>query len=242
MAQFATSYESSKKPGKKVSFNDDGVSHQKGLIKQFGTNKLLPKYIELNRGGFMRLRVSPSILRIHSSKKKKGNEGFYAELLLYCHWRNENVDLKPPIDKFNENFELVKENKKAIYPNSDMIDVMRDLIQNPADARSLHLMDMNAAGEQENIDDEAILESLDTIELPEPEERDPENVKSGGCLFKPIIVDELEVMLHYARSLSFQQRIVFDRIIKFCKEVLRWKQGAPIPIKPPQLIVKGKNQ
>ena len=92
----------------------------------------------------------------------------------YC-IRNEDIDLKPPIDKFNENFELVKENKKAIYPNSDMIDVMRDLIQNPADARSLHLMDMNAAGEQENIDDEAILESLDTTELPEPEERDPEN-------------------------------------------------------------------
>ena len=54
-----------------------------GLIKQFGTDKKLPKYIEVNRGGFMRLRVSPSILRIHSSKKRKGNEGFYAELLLY---------------------------------------------------------------------------------------------------------------------------------------------------------------
>ena len=242
LAQFATSYESSKKPGEKVSFNDDGVSHQKGLIKQFGTDKMLPKYIELNRGGFMRLRVSPSILRIHSSKKKKGNEGFYAELLLYCPWRNESNDLKPPIDKFNENFELVKENKKAIYPNSDMIDVMRDMIQNPSDARPLHLMNMDAAGEQENIDDEAILESLDTTELPEPEERYPENVKSGGCLFKPIIVDELEVMLHYARSLSFEQRIVFDRIMKFCKQVLRWKQGAPIPIKPPQLIVKGNSE
>ena len=139
----------------------------------------------------MRLRVSPSILRIHSSKKKGGNKGFYAELLLYCPWRNENIDLKPPIDKFNENFELVKENKKA---NSDMIDVMRDLIQNPSDARPLHLMNMDAAGEQENIDDEAILESLDTTEPPEPEERDPENVKSAGCLFKPIIVDELEAM------------------------------------------------
>ena len=42
-----------------------------------------------------------------------------------------------------------------------MIDVMRDLIQNPTDARPLHLMNMDAAGEQENIDDEAIAKQAD---------------------------------------------------------------------------------
>ena len=61
-------------------------------------------------------------------------------------------------------------------------------------------------------------------------------------MFKPIIVDELEVMLQFARSLSFEQRIPFDKLIKFCKEVKRSNQGATIAIKPPQMIIKGKNK
>ena len=200
------------------------------------------KYIELANGSFMRLRGLPSILRIHSSKKKKGDEGLYAELLLFSPWRNEREEFKECNSAFNEKYETIQQNKKVIYPNSDMIDIMRDLIQNPDDARPMHLMDMDAAGEQENIDNEAILESLDTTELPhEEEERDPENVKSDGCLFKPIIVDELEVMLQFARSLSFEQRIPFDRFIRFCKEVKRSNQGSTIAIKPPQMIIKGKN-
>ena len=243
LAQFATSYESSQKPGKNITFNDQGVSVQKGLIKQFRTENPLPKYIELENGSFMRLRGMPSILRIHSSKKKKGDEGLYAELLLFSPWRNEREEFKECNSAFNEKYETIQQNKKVIYPNSDMIDIMRDLIQNPDDARPMHLMDMDAAGEQENIDNEAILESLDTTELPhEDEERDPENVKSDGCMFKPIIVDEPEIMLQFARSLSFEQRIPFDKLIKFCKEVKRSNQGATIAIKPPQMIIKGKNK
>ena len=46
-------------------------------------------------------------------------------------------------------------------------------------------------------------------------------------------------MLEYARSLSFEQRIIFDKIVHFCKEVLRSKRGANINPNPPQLIVKG---
>ena len=54
-------------------------------------------------------------------------------------------------------------------------------------------------------------------------------------------MDDPDLMLEYARSLSFEQRIVFDKIIKFCKQVKRSNKGeaAAVP-KPPQLIVKGK--
>ena len=112
------------------------------------------------------------------------------------------------------------------------------MMKNPDDARPLHLYNIDAAGEQENLDNEEILESLDTNELPS-DESEMKNVQSDGSMFKPIIVDEPEVMLQYARSLSFEQRIVFDKVVKFCKEVVRYKKGAKIYPKPPQLIIKG---
>ena len=82
------------------------------------------------------------------------------------------------------------------------------------------------------------MESLDTNELPK-DKSEMKNIKSDGSLFKPIVVDEPEIMLQHAKSLSFEQRIVFDQVVKFCKEVMRSKKGAKIYPKPPQLIAKG---
>ena len=88
LAQFFTSYVSCQGPGKNIKF-DDGCSTTEGSILQFGTKTKLPKYIELQSSKFMRLRISPIVMRIHSSKKKKENEVLYAELLLFYPWRNE---------------------------------------------------------------------------------------------------------------------------------------------------------
>ena len=52
---------------------------------------------------------------------------------------------------------------------------------------ALHLIFFNIElWEQDNFDNEEVLESLDTTNLPD-DEPDPTNVKSDGCLFKPII-------------------------------------------------------
>ena len=177
---------------------------------QAGTNKYLPKYIELNSGGFMRLRGSPTILRIHSSNKKKGDEGIYSELLLFFHWRDEKLLRKNRSETFNINYSTIEKTKKSIYPNSAMIDIIRELVEKPEESKPLHLIDIDAAGEQENFDNEVILESLDTSKLPD-EEPELSNIKSDGFLFKPVVVDEDEVMLNYARSLLFGQIIMFIR-------------------------------
>ena len=47
-------------------------------------------------------------------------------------------------------------------------------------------------------------------------------------------------MLKHARSLSFEQRVVFDKIVKFCKSVLRSNNGADVIPNPPNMIVTGK--
>ena len=240
LAQFATSYEACAKPGKNFELVD-GISSIDGTLMEYGTENKLPKYIQLKSGGYMRLRIAPCIMRIHSSKKKKGDEGLYAELLLFFPWRDEKFLRENCIDLFNNNFNVIKENRHHIYPESPMIDTIKELAQNSADVRPVHLSEIDPTGEQENLDDEENCEPIDTTKLPE-EEPSAGNIKSTGCLFRQVIVDEHEVMIQYARSLSFEQRIVFDPVIKFCKEVKRLKKGGKGSPKPPQLIVKGKRQ
>mgnify|MGYP001489389500 CR=1 FL=1 len=128
-----------------------------------------------------------------------------------------------------------------IYPNSKMIEEMRELLDSNEDTRPKHLYEnLDPAGNQDNLDNEEMIEPMDTSALPE-EDPVPVNSKSSGLLFKRIEVDEHDVMLQMARSLSFGQRIVFDQIIQFCKTVLRSKNGATDDLFPPHLIVTGKN-
>ena len=68
---------------------------------------------------------------------------------------------------FNDNYDIIRKNKEAIYPKSSMVDIMRDLINNPESARPMHLGDMDTAGDQENLDDEETIEPLDTSEIPD---------------------------------------------------------------------------
>ena len=124
-----------------------------------------------------------------------------------------------------------------------MVDIMRELIENPENVRPIHLEEMDIAGQQNNLDDKKELEPLDNTELSDEETEstiESKNVRSDGCVFKPIVVDEEDQMLQHARSLSFEQRIVFDKIVTFCKSVLRSNNGAAIVPKPPKLIVTGK--
>ena len=91
----------------------------------------------------MRLRKFPSILRIHSSKKKKDkNEGLYSELLLFLPWRSEAKLRKSCVETFDAEYDLIQNNKTAIYPYSKMIDVAREILENPDDdGKATHLLE-----------------------------------------------------------------------------------------------------
>ena len=123
-----------------------------------------------------------------------------------------------------------------------MIDVARELLENPDDdGKAKHLLEnLDVNGQQENLDDKPFLEPMDTSVLPE-EDPKPKNIRSDGCLFKPIIIDEDDRMLERVRSLSFEQRIVFDKFVQFTKTVLRNLNGASIVPIPPNIIVTGNN-
>merc|ERR1712129_174308 len=121
------------------------------------------------------------------------------------------------------------------------IDEMRELPESSNETRPQHMHEnIDVAGQQENLDNEEMMEPRDDSILPYLEDSPPQNSRSEGT-FRPILVEEDEVMLEMARNLSFEQRIVFDQMVKFCKSILRLMMGATNVIQlPPCLIVTGK--
>ena len=259
LAQFATSYHYVKSVPQKIDWgykkdnsnqNDDGdinASMITGEIRLFATNEKLPRYIRLKSGGFMALKTRPIILRLHSSTKKERHEGLYSELLLYFPWRNEKElggdDENGCYTLFSDNSELIESNKKSIFPNSKMIDMVQELLESCENTRPTHISDtIDANAQQEDMDDQEDLDvndPLDTSELPD------ENDKKGksnldGCPYKPIPRAEKDELIQMARNLSFEQRVAFDKQITYCKSILRAeKRGQASTMDPPLLIVHG---
>ena len=84
LAEFATIYQIAKKP-QGVVFIDQVTEAN---IEAY--NISTPKWIYLKDGSYMQARGTPAVLRMHNSKKKRGHEEQYSELLLFFPWKNES--------------------------------------------------------------------------------------------------------------------------------------------------------
>jgi len=120
----------------------------------------------------MRLRESPYVLRIHTSKKKFGHEEYYAELLLFYPFWKEETDL--PIDEigcknlFLANFDLLKQNRQKLFPYSTKIEEMKILLEESDSSRPEYIYDtLDGEGQQENLDDKDLILPIDDSELPQ---------------------------------------------------------------------------
>ena len=207
----------------------------------------MPKYIILQETGtYMALKTRPIILRLHASKKKEYLEGIYSELLLYLPWREESElqegKEQECVDLFNANFKKIEDNKTSIFPNQKMIDSMMELLDSPEGTKPLHLADnIDPNNQQENLDDEEILEEtnpLDTSDLPNETGEKKSEKKPDGSPFKPIQIPAQNEMIRGAQSLSYNQRIVFDKMISYSKSIARAeKSNDPLSVLPPPLLI-----
>ena len=145
-----------------------------GQLNEIISKKGMPKYIRLESGTCMILRNRPLILRIHASKKKEYLESIYSELLLFLPWKRES-DLKENnpeecLALFNQNDEIIKRNKGAIFPNTPMVDAMMEMLDAPDGTRPRHLADdIDPIAQHEDLSDEEELNEtnpLDTSDLP----------------------------------------------------------------------------
>ena len=118
---------------------------------------MLPKYLQLVDLGYMRLRNVPAVMRYHNSAKKDGHELQYSELLLFTNWRDEEKEFHPDnakkcIEEYHNRKELIDNNKKAIYPGENTVNLIETVdidVQGPA-----HIYDMlDGEGQQQQEDD-----------------------------------------------------------------------------------------
>ena len=257
LGQFATLYN----PGKAKKGHDfqDGCSKRLGEAEIFETKEQLPKQIQLpGILGTMTLRGSPSVLRIHNSKRKKGegHEYYYAEQLLFLPWRNEIEDLHRHdpaecIKNFKANLDLISRNKKAIFPFSDHAEEFLDRLDTvdlSTDYRPGHFGEtLDAQAEQENLDvaDEIEGESF-SIHHPGTFDNVAEFGDDGGSdkaeryRYKQIDVSNPAELEYLARQLIPEQRAAFDKVHLYCFKVAqRFNNGDTRRVDPVRLIIHG---
>ena len=140
LAKFATVYETCKKPKTVIFENQISVNKS---VEVYGIQT--PKWIMLDDDICMRARTTPTVLRIHNSKKKKDYEEQYAELLLFYPWKKESdlnaENAEKVIQTFNSNIDLILQNRKDCLPYSSMVTQMKEYLETPVEMRPKHLFD-----------------------------------------------------------------------------------------------------
>ena len=222
-------------------------SERKGNPKEQKFYHFLPRYICLeNDLGRMRLRANPSVLRIHSSKKKDDYEQHYSELLLFTNWREEEEEFHPGdknkcIEEYNKRIEMIKWNKEAIYPGEGTIDLLENLdldIQRPA-----HIYDMlDGEGQQQQEDDMA----AGTVDDPKFESfgylgnlAQGEREQFESCKYRIVKVPHEEEMKFKTLRLVPEQIDILRKIDDYCRDVVKSRKKLDHKVKPLRLIVCG---
>ena len=192
----------------------------------------LPEYIALENPfpgepPFMRKRKHPAVLRFHKPKQSVNPaDYFFAEALLYTPFRSEDElerrvknaekdgyatlerQIKCVKDQVMEHLESNEEARYMVEEASKKTEEMGDIL--------------DPQGEQENMD----CEIEDIENHPDYEHLNPDDFKATENTkqekkYRPIEVDNLDVLLKKTRSLDFYQRVVIHKGIEFSRKVVK---------------------
>ena len=215
---------------------------------------LLPRTIDLQNGlGVMRLRSFPYVLRMHKFKENDDpHQFFYSELLLYKHWRSED-ELREDCHEsclalFNEkspndsNLSYISEVKENLFPEKNNVELARAIVEDmdDPDQRPSHIGDqLDAQNEQENEDGVAIGTSVHPEQQVRFYDGDLKEVSEKPSIFKRADLSDYESMVEDARKLVDEQRIIFDKIIGYAKELRKSKASGRCTVTPPLIFVQG---
>ena len=140
----------------------------------------------------------------------------------------------------------VERNRKKIYPHSDRIAELRALLEE-GDFHSSNLGDgLDPAVEQQDAEDNECQEGFPDMddeilqETSTSKQKGKGRMKEEKCVYKIPDVEEETIMKRNVRSLSYEQRVVFDKFIDFAKRVMcAIRYSGNIDTTPPRLIVHG---
>lgn len=251
LAQFATSYTYTSRLPKLIEFELDGSSVERSTQTIFNRDVLLPKYLKLQpeKLGSMRLRGFRQVLKIHNSKRKEGHEQHYSELLLYVPWRNEEEEFhrwspEMCIERYHKEKEKIDLNRKTLYPGESALELMdsEEFELN----KPTHVYDtLNAQGEQDKADDMEIgavddpaMESFGYLgNLMHQEEGGngvPDDLK-----FKKICLPNDDELAALTRRLVPEQLKPFERVVDYCRNVVKSRNNLKFKVTPIRLIIHG---
>ena len=250
LAQFAISFTFIKNPPKSVVFDLDGASLDISSQMIFNTETFLPRYVKLKseKLGYLRLRSFPSVLRIHSSKKKEGHERQYSELLLFCPWKDEKTeffrdDEKKCKELYEERKGYIATIRNLMYPGESTFELLESgefEIQSNS-----HIHDaLDGQREQENADDCEIGVSDDpryesfsyTGNLNQGETAQFESFK-----YKKICLPDKKELKYLTCKLVPEQLNFLRKVVGYCKDVVKaMKRGdGKLKQKPLRIILHG---
>ena len=201
----------------------------------------------------MRLRMFPAVLRMHRFKEEKdAHEFFFSELLLYKHWRSEDElypnDFNSCLNMFqtkhsHDDILVVNWVKNNLFPEMNNVEMARAVLEEFTEIRPSHIGDVIDAQNAQDQEDQ----QFEGIQLePDHDVRAYEgNFREGGsgiemaAKFKRSDISDIDEMLNCARQLVPEQRLVFDQIIGFVKELRKYMEGAAEKPSPPLFVIHG---
>ena len=106
---------------------------------------------------------------------------------------------------------------------------------------------LDPATEQQDADDNENQEELVDVTDDFPEDtfsskdnKKSQSLKQEKIVYKLPTLDDTDTMKDNVRNLSFEQRVIFDKYIDFCKRVMcSVRYGGNIDTTPPRIIVHG---
>ena len=199
--------------------------------------------------GQMILRKRMAVLRMHRSNKKEGYEQYYAEMMLFSHWRNEEQELHPNdqakcLEEYKNREQEINLVKNWIFPGENALDL--EDFEYLEENRPQHVYDMlDCQGEQEN-DDDNDLQDEDNLEIAplawngkdEPNTLNPDAKReSGKFRLVPMLKDD-ELMI-LTRMQVGEQKEALSKVINICKSIKRRARQHSIQIEQLLLLIHG---
>ena len=98
---------------------------------------------------------------------------------------------------------------------------MKNILETSDDTRPEHLCEtLDGEGQQDNLDVQDMMLPVDDAELPAEtgENESLDFMDSDYAKFKPIPTKDITTMKNEACHLLFEQHMIFDKIVTFCKD------------------------
>jgi hypothetical protein len=250
LAQFATHY-------KMGNSNKENIRHyeKEGHLKSFFSESFLPKYVKVEllneRTVNMSLRSKPAVMRLHKFKETEDFHQFmYSEMLLFYHWRNEKQELKyesPTECKLVYESAIVQstieKNKKGLYPFREMMPEIEEILERYQQLDTTQVgQSLDAEGEKDNVEsndlgfeeneDLSFMKAYDLSEVQQP-------VTSTHNTFAAYNALSKEEIFQKAQTLSWDQQLAFQLILKYFKQCLKNHNGNKQKPIAPLLFIHG---